>query len=118
MVLILWMGLVGYRAGLGSSYVIRLSFEPTYIPKIGQILEGLVTVLVGFIAIFGMLIVPREWNSLENSNIVMVDYPSSAKFLTPEEKQFIIQRRGNYRFALSTYSSCIIMILCCRIFAS
>ncbi|KIM57699.1 hypothetical protein SCLCIDRAFT_28656 [Scleroderma citrinum Foug A] len=57
------------------------------------ILEGLVTVLVGFIAIFGMIIVPREWNSLENSNIVMVDYPSSAKFLTPEEKQFIIQRR-------------------------
>ena len=26
----------------------------------------------------------------------MVDYPSSAKFLTPDEKQFIIQRRGNY----------------------
>ncbi|KIM57697.1 hypothetical protein SCLCIDRAFT_129929 [Scleroderma citrinum Foug A] len=40
------------------------------------ILEGLATVLVGFIAIF-----------------VMVDYPSSAKFLTQEEKQLIIQRR-------------------------
>ncbi|KAL4071697.1 major facilitator superfamily domain-containing protein [Scleroderma yunnanense] len=43
------------------------------------ILEGLATVLVGFVAL-----------------IVMVDYPSSAGFLTPEEQQFIIQRRGSY----------------------
>jgi len=67
--------------------------------RFAQILEGLVTVLVGFIAISGML-VPCERNSPDTSNIVMVDYPSSAKFLTPEEKQLIIQRRGNYRSAL------------------
>ncbi|KAL4072326.1 MFS general substrate transporter [Scleroderma citrinum] len=56
------------------------------------ILEGLATVLVGFIALFGTLVL-CERNSLETSNIVMVDYPTSAGFLTPEERQFIIQRR-------------------------
>jgi len=86
--------------------------------RFAQILEGLVTVLVGFIAIFGMLLVPSEWNGLETSNIVMVDYPSSAKFLTPEEKQLIIQRRGNSLSTLSPHSSRLTMILCCRIFAS
>ena len=86
--------------------------------RLAQILEGLVTVLVGFIALFGMLLVPSEWKSLETRNIVMVDYPSSAKFLTPEEKQLIIQRRGNSLSALSPHSSRLTMILCCRIFAS
>ncbi|KAI6041656.1 major facilitator superfamily domain-containing protein [Pisolithus marmoratus] len=40
-------------------------------------LEGIATVVIGFVALF-----------------VMVDYPSTVKFLTPKEKQYIIQRRG------------------------
>ncbi|KIO01592.1 hypothetical protein M404DRAFT_16215 [Pisolithus tinctorius Marx 270] len=40
------------------------------------ILEGAATFVVGFIALF-----------------VMVDYPSTAKFLTPAEQQYIIQQR-------------------------
>ncbi|KIJ14065.1 hypothetical protein PAXINDRAFT_13182 [Paxillus involutus ATCC 200175] len=40
------------------------------------ILEGVVTILVGFIAVF-----------------VMVDYPSTAKFLTAEERSFVIEKR-------------------------
>ncbi|KIJ14067.1 hypothetical protein PAXINDRAFT_79958 [Paxillus involutus ATCC 200175] len=40
------------------------------------ILEGVVTILLGFIAAF-----------------VMVDYPSTAKFLTAEERSFVIEKR-------------------------
>ncbi|KAI6045449.1 major facilitator superfamily domain-containing protein, partial [Pisolithus marmoratus] len=40
------------------------------------ILEGIATVVIGFVALF-----------------VMVDYPSTVTFLTPKEKQYIIQRR-------------------------
>ncbi|KAI5990312.1 MFS general substrate transporter [Pisolithus orientalis] len=40
------------------------------------ILEGAATFVVGFVALF-----------------VMVDYPSTAKFLTPAEQQYIIQQR-------------------------
>ncbi|KAF9225037.1 MFS general substrate transporter [Gyrodon lividus] len=40
------------------------------------ILEGIATVLVGLIGV-----------------LVMVDYPSTAKFLTVEEREFVIQRR-------------------------
>ncbi|KAF8833358.1 MFS general substrate transporter [Paxillus ammoniavirescens] len=42
------------------------------------ILEGVATILVGLLA---------AW--------VMVDYPSTAKFLTPEERSFIIEKRGH-----------------------
>ncbi|KAG6380466.1 hypothetical protein JVT61DRAFT_8615 [Boletus reticuloceps] len=44
-----------------------------------QILEGLATVIVALIAA-----------------VVMVDYPSTAKFLTEEECSFITQKRGEY----------------------
>ncbi|KAI5995996.1 MFS general substrate transporter [Pisolithus orientalis] len=40
------------------------------------ILEGIATIVVGSVALF-----------------VMVDYPSTAKFLTPKEQQYITQRR-------------------------
>ncbi|KAI6100929.1 major facilitator superfamily domain-containing protein [Pisolithus croceorrhizus] len=47
------------------------------------ILEGIATVVVGCVAL-----------------LIMVDYPSTAKFLTPNEQQYIIQRRGQHLFPL------------------
>ncbi|KIK75615.1 hypothetical protein PAXRUDRAFT_835598 [Paxillus rubicundulus Ve08.2h10] len=43
------------------------------------ILEGVATILIGLIAVF-----------------IMADYPSTATFLTTEERQFIIEKRGRY----------------------
>jgi hypothetical protein len=44
-----------------------------------KILEGMATVLVGILALF-----------------VMVDFPATASFLTPEERSFIVHKKSTY----------------------
>jgi len=61
-----------------------------------QILEGIATVLVGIIALFGAY--PPSFNYLTLPLlaliIVLVDFPSTAKFLTLEERAFVIWRKS------------------------
>ncbi|KIN94861.1 hypothetical protein M404DRAFT_17159 [Pisolithus tinctorius Marx 270] len=53
------------------------------------ILEGIATIVVGSVALF-----------------VMVDYPSTAKFLTPKEQQYITQRRGEHLYPSGAFQTC------------
>jgi hypothetical protein len=61
-----------------------------------QILEGIATVLVGFLSLFGAY--PQSFNYLTLALLalitVLVDFPSTAKFLTLEERAFVIWRKS------------------------
>ncbi|KAF8840159.1 MFS general substrate transporter [Paxillus ammoniavirescens] len=71
-------------AGLAGAFSGLLAYAINHMDGVGGlggwswifILEGVVTILLGFIAAF-----------------VMVDYPSTAKFLTAEEQSFVIEKR-------------------------
>jgi hypothetical protein len=61
-----------------------------------QILEGIATVLIGILALFGAY--PPCFNysilALLALITVLVDFPSTAKFLTLEERAFVIWRKS------------------------
>jgi len=67
-----------------------------------QILEGLATVVVALIAAVGELDSrsPCSLNILFQYTPVMVDYPSTAKFLTEDERSFVTQKRGECRLCM------------------
>ena len=80
----------------------------TITPDVPKILEGLMTVVASIIALFGML------SFLDNSAayacllcLVMVDFPATSRFLTPEERAYVIWRKSAPRFP----SSCPELIL-------
>ena len=60
-----------------------------------QLLEGLATIVVGFIAFFGQC---TRYSITQRADIydrsVMVDFPGTAKFLTPEERAFVIWKKS------------------------
>ena len=65
----------------------------------GQILEGSATVVVGVIALF-----------------VLVDYPATAMFLTPEERAFIVWRQSECYFFFVSLLCFSISTLCGTVF--
>jgi hypothetical protein len=62
---------------LCECYILSRSIDIKFYFCIFKILEGIATVLVGVLAAF-----------------VLVDFPATAKFLTPEEKSYLIWKKS------------------------
>ena len=58
-----------------------------------EILEGLATIVVGFVAFFSKDCVSTVIFVLR-MRIVLVDFPATAGFLTPEERAFVVYRKS------------------------
>jgi hypothetical protein len=99
---------MNWTAGLRAwSWIfVSLFSSPTRIPAqspTSQILEGIATVFVGILALFGKYSpgMPLDtFNLTESPALVLVDYPQTATFLTPEERAFVIWRKSMSLFAM------------------
>jgi hypothetical protein len=65
-----------------------------------QILEGIATVLVGVLAAFGALNIPVSrcvtLSLMKIVLVVLVDFPATASFLTPEERAYILWKKSTW----------------------
>lgn len=59
-----------------------------------QILEGILTVLVGILAFFGMFSYVVSDYYADSFCEVLVDFPATANFLTLEERSFIVHTKS------------------------
>ncbi|KAK2464919.1 hypothetical protein APHAL10511_002995 [Amanita phalloides] len=79
-------GILAYGIGFLSGVRHRLGWSWIFI------LEGLATVVVGFLALLGMNDHPCAVCKI-NTSQVMVDFPETAKFLTPEERAWVLHQK-------------------------
>lgn len=62
-----------------------------------QIIEGMATVVVGLLAVLGKLsILTIRVLFITVFDAVLVDFPSTAAFLTPEERAFVVKKLSKH----------------------
>lgn len=59
-----------------------------------QILEGLATIVVGFVALFSKDGILARFAFILRTMIVLVDFPATAAFITPEERAFVVHKKS------------------------
>lgn len=94
----LWGAPGASKPGRGYSFVIQSSTLCVFSYVSLQILEGIATVAVGILAFFSMMSLfhPSDFRSNLPALVVLVDFPSTASFLTPEERAYVIYKKSTF----------------------
>lgn len=103
----------GTRGLLGWSWIFvslkTVRTTASFTDALSQILEGIATVCVGVLALLGLICIHNYFLWYFDSSLVpvLVDFPASASFLTPEERAFVVWKKSQYNLLLSIHQSLI-----------